>query len=540
MSAARVPMIFGGRRSPRASSDLSFLSIASAADLPAGSAFARAGSATRVDHRGFVASVGNDVMRHTYDPALTYNLVPNPWGDGGTIGTSTLPTGFSLTSPTGMTATFLDRGTADGVPYVDLRISGTMSGTVQPVLLFNPINSAAGWTPIVTGDKASAEAGVEILAVTTPRPLFISLCVGGASTSLNTGFGAVVIPQGAPMARYRATDSMDNGASTGMAVGVGFTGHQSGDAITIDFRVSFPVMTFGDGVYLTDTVSLATLAARVNGLPQYGLRGVLLEGATTNLVLNSATLVTQNVTTTNVAHTLSFYGTGTVTLTGTSTAGPLVGTGTNNRVSLAFTPTAGTLTLTVTGDVRLAQLEASVIPTSYVPTAGTTAARVADSLTLPASLVDFSKSTIAVCYALSRYGSASVLGGNAFSYGAGQHTPERVFINNPGDVPICSIVTGGVTVAAFPRAGGAAPRDTMLRSCLAWGDGSACHSWDGATAVEDSSAASPSPTGPVFRFNGPASGSLTQGASMVLRYVRVWSGRKLTPVQVRSQSARVL
>lgn len=75
-----------------------------------------------------------------------------------------------------------------------------------------------------------------------------------------------------------------------------------------------------------------------------------------NLLLNTETLSTQNVTTVAVSYTLSFTGTGTITLSGTSTAGPLVGTGASNRVSLTFTPTAGTLTLTVSGSVTQAQL----------------------------------------------------------------------------------------------------------------------------------------------------------------------------------------
>ncbi len=81
--------------------------------------------------------------------------------------------------------------------------------------------------------------------------------------------------------------------------------------------------------------------------------GLMREAQRTNLVLNSDVLVTQNVTVTAVAHTLSFYGAGTVTLSGTATA-TVVGLGAYpSRKTLTFTPTAGTLTLTVTGSVTL-------------------------------------------------------------------------------------------------------------------------------------------------------------------------------------------
>lgn len=131
----------------------------------------------------------------------------------------------------------------------------------------------------------------------------------------------------------------------------------------------------GAGTALT---SAGVIVPFATGVPRITDRGLLVEGARTNLLLNSATLVTQSVTVTAVAHTLSFYGTGAVTLSGTSTAGPLVGTGAGNRVTLTFTPTAGTLTLTVTGSVTMAQLEIGSFATSPIITTGAAATRSLD------------------------------------------------------------------------------------------------------------------------------------------------------------------
>jgi hypothetical protein len=78
-----------------------------------------------------------------------------------------------------------------------------------------------------------------------------------------------------------------------------------------------------------------------------------------NLLLNSATLATQNVTTQATDYTLRFEGAGTVTLSGTAT-------GTFSAGVNTFTATAGTLTLTVSGTVTSADLRPSSQATGLI------------------------------------------------------------------------------------------------------------------------------------------------------------------------------
>ena len=130
------------------------------------------------------------------------------------------------------------------------------------------------------------------------------------------------------------------------------------------------------------TVNGISLAPRITHDPvTLSALGLLVEGQGTNLYPVSDTPSTRTVTVTAAAHTLSVYGTCTITLSGAAT-GTLTATGAANiRTTLTFTPSAGSLTMTVSGLTtgNRAQLEVGSVATSYIPNPGTgSAVRVAD------------------------------------------------------------------------------------------------------------------------------------------------------------------
>jgi len=156
------------------------------------------------------------------------------------------------------------------------------------------------------------------------------------------------------------------------------------NASALDSRVTFTRSTTA-----TYTNSSGVLTSSAINSPRFDYDpttlqslGLFREEARTNILLNSlldgTNLSTQIVTTTATPYTLSFYGTGTIVLSGTNIS-TQVGTGAYpSRKVFTFTPTAGALTLTVTGTVQYAQLEAGAFVTSFIPTAGSQVTRAQD------------------------------------------------------------------------------------------------------------------------------------------------------------------
>lgn len=107
--------------------------------------------------------------------------------------------------------------------------------------------------------------------------------------------------------------------------------------------------------YSLDTLSLSGLSYN-DSLSTYIDANNLISFCPNNLLVHSNVLDSQRVKTIQGRYILTFYGSGTIALSGT-VSNTLVGNTSGARSTLVIYPTAGELTLTVTGDVYDAQLE---------------------------------------------------------------------------------------------------------------------------------------------------------------------------------------
>lgn len=145
-------------------------------------------------------------------------------------------------------------------------------------------------------------------------------------------------------------------------------------------NISFSAVTY-------ETAPRAVDQVVTTSTPYYGprfdytggsLAGLLEEPARTNLFLNSGSPATQTITVSNAtAYCVSFYGTGSITLSGALTQ-VLTGTGANVRTTYCGTTATTSLVATVAGSITWPQVEAGAYPTSPILTGAASTGRAVD------------------------------------------------------------------------------------------------------------------------------------------------------------------
>ena len=268
--------------------------------------------------------------------------------------------------PSDLTTMFQDRAGTTPVTTpgqtVGLRLDKSKGLTLGSERIADPtLTNQTGWT--IAGDWVSVTGGFEKTATTTNSNLAYSQAV--AAEVGKTYLIEVTINTASNLIVYFGT-STSNGSTT-------FTGNgtfrqyltvlgSAGGLTSLIFRFITASTGSITAVSVKELLGNHAVAPTDAARPTYGIEP---KTGRRNLLLATDTMATQSLTVAAVAHTLAFTGTGTVTLTGASIAGPLIGTGASNRVSLTFTPTAASLTLTVVGSVTLAQLELGSTATAY-------------------------------------------------------------------------------------------------------------------------------------------------------------------------------
>lgn len=150
------------------------------------------------------------------------------------------------------------------------------------------------------------------------------------------------------------------------------------------------VLNFGrssDGSHFDPVGSLVTAAADTARIEHDPVTtapiGLLLEAGRTNLLTDTGAPGNQTITVSANPHVLSFYGTGSVSLSGAH-AGTFAGNGAfPTRTTVSFTPTAGTMDVVFSGQILNPQIEEGGQASSYIASGPTTGARADDIATVP-------------------------------------------------------------------------------------------------------------------------------------------------------------
>ncbi len=217
--------------------------------------------------------------------------------------------------------------------------------------------------------------------------------------------------------------------------------------------------------------------------------GLLLEASRGNLFADSASPASQTVSVTATPHVLSFYGTGSITLSGAYASVVTGSAAYPARTEVSFVPTAGSLTLTLSGQIQAPQLEVGGTASSYIP-----------AVTAPGLRADDNASVALGPWFGSDAGTLVFSG-----YVAGASANDRIIEidngtaatrlsllwNNVLGKPQFQVWNGGALQAAIAPPGASVPLGTEFRVAVAYGPDTFAISLNGGGVANDTSGTVP-------------------------------------------------
>jgi hypothetical protein len=241
-----------------------------------------------------------------------------------------------------------------------------------------PVKAVTGGQGRVRGRRAGAQQGTG----STPSPPAPDPSFGtAAGSSTVSGAGSFL------------TTLRSAGASSGTATasGVGNTVSPSDPVFAVDFP---SISSLPTGVSLSRSTtatyfdSSGALQTAAINTPRFdhdpttlAAKGLRLEDQRSNLFLQSGSPANQTITVVNgTEYTVSFYGTGTLTLSGAATQ-TMTGTGATAHTAYTFTASTTSLVIVVSGTVTYPQVEAGPFYSSYIPTTTAAVTRGVDLVT---------------------------------------------------------------------------------------------------------------------------------------------------------------
>ena len=420
------------------------------------------------------------------------NLIPNSAMQGAAVGV--FPSGWGLFNSAGgtLSGSVVATGNDGGYPYIDVLFAGTTAGAGYYTISFGPVIAAS------TGQSVVTSVATKLISGSIPG----SFKVG---TNINNGSGFVAEVDFTPFTGASPL-TITSGAFTIAAANVvsvqPYVTFQFSGVVSPNFtlRIAAPMLSQVTAAQTTPGPFMPTSGSAYYGpacsdhnpstLAALGCRS---EPQRTNLYLNNTAPATQTITVANgTTYTISFYGTGTLTLAGACTTTMTGSAGVRTSYSCT-TATTSLVATDVTSSLTASaypQVETGAFATS--PILVYTAAVTVPADNWPFAGVALSQllSTAGACVAVKAQLEGYTSGVNTFLFSVSDGTTNNFvgidvdgFVPNTVDARV-RLLGGDVAVQI---AGGnmvSAPRTSVM----SWGVGLPIAAFDGSSAVTVASA----------------------------------------------------